>query len=143
MLKFNTLFTILALFSQVLTAQIPDGYYSSAEGLTGEELKTELYNIIDDHHSQSYDDLWTDIQDTDAKPDGTVWDMYSDVPDGDLPYVYNFGTHQCGNYSGEGSCYNREHSFPKSWFNDNAPMDTDLFHIYPTDGYVNGKRSSH
>ncbi|MCF8346464.1 MAG: endonuclease, partial [Bacteroidales bacterium] len=54
-----------------------------------------------------------------------------------------FVSDQCGNYSGEGSCYNREHSFPKSWFNDGSPMYTDLFHLYPTDGYVNGKRGNY
>jgi endonuclease I len=69
--------------------------------------------------------------------------MYSDVPGGNPAYVYNFGVDQCGNYSGEGDCYNREHSFPKSWFNDSPPMASDLFQIYPTDGYVNGQRSNY
>ena len=143
MLKFNLLLAAIILFSQILHAQTPDGYYSTAEGLSGENLKTELHEIINNHHSQSYSDLWTDFQTTDAKGDGTVWDMYSDVPDGDLPYVYYFGTDQCGNYSGEGSCYNREHSFPKSWFDDASPMYTDLYHLYPTDGYVNGMRGNY
>ena len=57
---------------------------------------------------------------TDDKPNGTVWDFYSDVPDGSLngnpPYVFTFGTNQCATTPGyEGACYNREHSFPKSW----------------------------
>ena len=47
-----------------------------------------------------------------------------------------------GNYSKEGDCYNREHSFPQSWFNSQSPMQSDLFHVYPTDGYVNGRRAS-
>lgn len=49
---------------------------------------------------------------------------------------------QCGSYQKEGDCYNREHSFPKSWFNDVLPVNTDLFHIYPTDGWVNNKRGN-
>ena len=49
----------------------------------------------------------------------------------------------CGNYSGEGDCYNREHSWPKSWFNDAYPMKSDLFQIYPTDGYVNSHRGNY
>jgi endonuclease I len=69
--------------------------------------------------------------------------MYSDIPGGTPAYSYDFVVDQCGNYGGEGDCYNREHSFPKSWFNDAAPMVTDLFHIYPTDGYVNGMRSNY
>ncbi len=136
------LITIWILFVQIGFSQIPSGYYDSATG-TGYTLKTQLHNIIDDHTIRTYDNLWTDMQSTDKKPNGYVWDMYSDVPGGSPAYDYTFGTDQCGNYSGEGSCYNREHSFPKSWFNDASPMYTDLFHLVPTDGYVNGKRSNY
>jgi len=134
---------LIALLSVTLVkAQIPDGYYDDANGLSGESLKTALYTIIDDHDSQTYGQLWQHFISTDKKSNGKVWDMYSDVPGGTPPYEYTFVEDQCGNYSGEGSCYNREHSFPKSWFNDASPMVTDLFHIVPTDGYVNGQRSN-
>lgn len=69
--------------------------------------------------------------------------MYSHVPDGSSDYEYNLGLNQCGNYAAEGDCYNREHSFPQSCFNDQSPMLTDLFHIYTTDGYVNNKRGNY
>ena len=124
-----------------LVAQ-PAGYYAPAEGIQGEALQQALHEIIDGHTVLSYQELWTAFRSTDKRADGSVWDMYSDRPGGDPPYVYTFGADQCGNYSGENSCYNREHSFPKSWFNDASPMYTDLFHLYPTDGYVNGKRSN-
>jgi endonuclease I len=68
--------------------------------------------------------------------------MYSDVPDGTPAYTYQFGVDQCGNYSGEGDCFNREHSFPQSWFNGEPPADTDLFHLYPTDAWANQKRAN-
>ena len=129
--------------AMVSSAQIPDGYYDDANGLSGESLKTALYTIIDDHDSQTYGALWQHFLSTDDKPNGKVWDMYSDIPGGTPPYEYTFVEDQCGNYSGEGSCYNREHSFPKSWFNDASPMVTDLFHIVPTDGHVNGQRSNY
>ena len=122
----------------------PEGYYAPAEGLTGTELKQALHNLIDDHTVASYAELWDHFCLTDLRSDGTIWDMYSDNPDGDPPYVYEFGNDQCGNYAGEGDCYNREHSFPKSWFGGEVePMYTDLFHVYPTDGYVNNRRSNH
>jgi endonuclease I len=136
------LFLWLTVTSGYLVAQ-PAGYYAPAEGKRGEALQQALHEIIDDHTVLSYADLWTAFRSTDKRADGTVWDMYSDRPGGDAPYVYTFGTDQCGNYSGEGSCYNREHSFPRSWFNDAPPMYTDLFHLYPTDGYVNGKRGNY
>ncbi len=121
----------------------PDGYYSQADGLTGTELKQALHNIIDNQSVRTYSQLWTDFQRTDRKSDGTVWDMYSDIPGGSPNYVYHFITDQCGNYSSEGDCYNREHSFPKSWFGGEVePMYTDLFHLYPTDGYVNNRRGN-
>jgi len=125
-----------------LSAQ-PEGYYLEAEGKTGVELQEALHQIIDDHTVLSYSALWSAFQSTDKKDDGSVWDMYSDIPGGSPAYTYTFVSDQCGNYSGEGSCYNREHSFPKSWFNDGSPMYTDLFHLYPTDGWVNGKRSNY
>src|SRR6056297_3254414 len=86
----------------------PAGYYDTAEGKSGEALQQALHEIIDDHTVLSYSGVWGAVYQTDDRPDGTVWDMYSDVPGGDPPYVYQFGSDQCGNYSGEGSCYNRE-----------------------------------
>lgn len=141
----RSLLILVFLFSLILVkAQPPEGYYNPANGLTGIPLQAALHLIIDNHTPQSYSSLHTHFQTTDDKPDGSVWDMYSDIPDGDPPYVYNFiSADQCGNYGGEGDCYNREHSWPKSWFDDMAPMYTDLYHLYPTDGYVNGRRSNY
>ncbi len=130
------LLLLVVFYSFALTAQPPAGYYNAAAGLEGEQLKTALYNIIKDHQVQSYDYLWTAFQTTDKQANGQVWDMYSNCG-------FTFVTNQCGNYSNECDCYNREHSFPKSWFNDVAPMNTDLFHLVPTDGKVNGMRSNY
>jgi endonuclease I len=137
------LFLWLTVCTGALVVAQPAGYYTPAEGKQGEALQQALHAIIDDHTVLSYSELWTAFRSTDKRADGTVWDMYSDRPGGPPPYIFYFGSDQCGNYSGESSCYNREHSFPKSWFNDDSPMNTDLFHIYPTDGYVNGKRSNY
>lgn len=137
-------FLFLSLFlSYVAAFTQPAGYYDAASGQTGEALQTALYNIIDNHVVRTYDQLWTDFQSTDAKANGKVWDMYSDVPGGSPAYEYTFITDQCGNYDEEGDCYNREHSIPASWFNDALPMYADLFHLIPTDGYVNNKRSNY
>jgi len=136
-------YLLLLVASGQVTAQPPAGYYVSADGKTGTELKLALYNIIRGHTSAAYGDLWTHFQTTDARSDGKVWDMYSDKPGQTPSYLFEFGTNQCGNYSKEGDCYNREHSFPKSWFGGEImPMYTDLFHLYPTDGWVNNKRGS-
>lgn len=126
----------------IISAQ-PSGYYLSADGKTGTVLQQALHDIIDDHIVLSYSALWTSFEKTDKKNDGTVWDMYSDIPGGTPAYEFIFIQDQCGNYSKEGDCYNREHSFPKSWFNDLPPMNTDLNHIVPADGWVNNKRGNY
>jgi len=127
----------------LLTAQIPNGYYNAATGLSGSELHQALHNIIKNHNAVTYSSIWDHQENTDKKANGKVWDIYSDIPGGNPPYEYTFGSDQCGNYNGEGDCYNREHSFPSSWFGGNvAPMYTDMHHIYPTDGFVNQKRGN-
>ncbi len=123
-------------------AQIPNGYYNAANGKTGDELKVALHNIIKGHTRVDYGDLWDAFWSTDNKGNGVVWDMYSDVPSGTPPYTYSLGEDQCGNYDSEGDCYNREHSWPQSWFNSQTIPSCDLHHIFPTDGWVNMKRGN-
>jgi len=134
------IFTLLALIPLAAGAQ-PTGYYNSALGSNGSSLRNALHNIITNHTSVGYSALWTYYAQTDAKPNGKVWDIYSDKPGQTPPYQYTFGTNQCGNYNSEGDCYNREHTYPQSYFNSVEPMKSDMFQVYPTDGYVNGKRS--
>lgn len=133
---------ILFLANLLLWPQIPEGYYSEAEGKTGYRLKTALHNIIRSHKLAFYNELYEYYKTTDSKPGNIVWDMYSDIPDSTPPYTYMHMQRTCGNYSKEGDCYNREHVLPQSWFRKAYPMKSDLFHVYPTDGKVNGKRSS-
>ena len=139
------LLLILSSIISLSQAQIPAGYYDAATG-TGYTLKTQLHNIIDGQTQLTYNDLWTYFQTTDVdsyyENDGTVMDIYSENPSGSDPYNYTYTSGQCGIYADEGDCYNREHSFPKSWFNEGYPMYADLFHLYPTDGKVNGYRSN-
>ena len=137
--------SLWCLVAAIAAAQAPAGYYDSAEGKTGTALQQALHDIIDNHTYITYDQLWTAFKKTDKKADGTVWDIYSDKPSGKPAYTYIFVTDQCGTYSIEGDCYNREHSFPKSWFGgeNKYPMYSDLFHLYPTDGYVNGRRNNY
>lgn len=127
---------VACLFSLSLWAEIPAGYYDDAIGKSGEALQKSLSVILNNASNVGYDGLWEVYKTTDRRPDGKVWDMYSDVTD------FTFGTDKCGNYSSEGDCYNREHSVPKSWFNNASPMYSDVWHVYPTDGKVNGMRSN-
>jgi len=128
----------LALSVQAQGPNQSGSYYQPADGKSGAQLKTALSGIIYNHTERTYGELWTDFRTTDARGDGKVWDMYSGTTN------YTFGTDQnSGSYKNEGDNYNREHSFPKSWFGGNIPpMYTDLFHLYPTDSYVNNQRDN-
>ncbi|MFR9166961.1 MAG: endonuclease [Dysgonomonas sp.] len=141
-IKMILFFACTLLLAESLFAQAPDGYYTGVKGKNKADLKTAFYSVISNHTALSYNGLWNAFKTTDKKSNGKVWDMYSDVPNGTPPYEFNFGGGQCGSYKNEGDCYNREHSFPKSWFGDASPMYTDLFHLYPTDGKVNGMRGN-
>lgn len=131
------LVVLTCLFPFFVFAEIPAGYYDDAVGKSGEDLQKSLSTILNDATDVGYDGLWNLYKTTDRRSDGKVWDMYSDVTN------YTFGTDQCGSYGSEGDCYNREHSVPKSWFNKQSPMVSDIWHVYPTDGKVNGMRSNY
>jgi len=139
------LLSIGILFTHVIFAQIPDGYYNNANGKTGYTLKTTLHNIIKaGHNARSYDDLYDAYVDGDTDPeDGYVWDMYSENPNGTDPYNFTHYSEKCGQYSSESDCYNREHLFPQGIFGSASPMKTDYHHVVPSDGKVNGMRSSY
>ncbi len=148
--KNQNLFKITAVFivffiCQNGYSQIPAGYYNTATG-TGYTLKTQLYNIIKGHDTHSYNQLYSGYVTTDKdnyyENDGTVLDMYSENPDGTDPYNYTHPNNHCGSYSDEGDCFNREHLVPQSFFDENSPMVSDIHHVVPTDGKVNGMRGN-
>lgn len=131
------LLTVAALGAATMTyATEPSGYYSSCENKGGTALLSALCSKVGPHTTVSYDNLLTLYKTTDTKSNGKIWDMYSTKE-------WTYKTEQCGSYKEVGDCYNREHSFPKSWFNEASPMKSDAFHVYPTDGKVNGQRSNY
>ena len=123
-------------------------YYANIGNETCENLKTALHNLIKDHTSVSYNSLWTHYQTTDDHLNDSgneviVWDMYSDNPNGS-ENEFTFVSEQCGTYQSEGDCYNREHTFPKSWWGGSTspPQYTDIFTVIPADGWINGVRNN-
>jgi endonuclease I len=135
----------ISLSGEGLDDLIPPGYYSSANA-GGSRLKTQLFNIINNHQTQTYGSLWGHFEQTDATFAGKVWDMYSDTPCYEPPYVFTFVEDQDTGSGGtsEGDVFNREHSMPRSWFGGQVdPMHTDLFHIFPADKLVNARRADY
>ncbi|MCS3532559.1 endonuclease [Chryseobacterium sp. JUb7] len=147
-MKHTLLSTLMCFVFASTFAQIPTGYYNGTTGLTGATLKTKLKDIISaGHQDHGYGGLWTGYQTTDRdttyENDGTILDIYSENPNGPDPYNFTYGTNQCGSYSAEGNCYNREHIVPQSLFNEAFPMKSDIHFIRATDGKVNGMRSNY
>lgn len=132
-------FLLMLLFAVRVWAAIPTGYYDAADAKNTNQLRLALKEIITQGFiGVSYTGLWTAYADTDINPaTGKIWDMYSDC-------TFTLGSNQCGSYSSECGCYNREHTTPASWFGgeNKYPMYSDLFNVYPTDGWVNNKRSN-
>ncbi|TDY11857.1 endonuclease [Meridianimaribacter flavus] len=146
MKQFYTLIATL-IFSTAAFAQIPAGYYDSATG-TGYTLKTQLHNIIDNHNDQGYNAMdgfiaSYDLDNYYETGSNTILDPYSENPTGSDPYTFSPVSDECGNYSGEGDCYNKEHVIPQSVFSQNTPMRSDAHHLLPTDGRVNGFRNNY
>lgn len=112
-------------------------YYSNANGKKKAELKTALYNIINNHTTISYNGLLDAYATSDRRADGKLRDWYSNVTNYEIG-----GSAEASSYKKEGDSYNREHSVPQSWFGKASPMRSDLVHVIPTDGYVNNRRGN-
>lgn len=131
-----------ALFCCATLWAVDESYYSSyINNKSGSNLFTGVHNVAKvGYSSLSYKGLWSAYCAIDINSSGKVWDMYSNT----TSYTCG-GSAQGASYSKEGDSYNREHSIPKSWFGgseDSNTPGTDLFHVVPTDGYVNNMRAS-
>lgn len=128
----------LALFYFVAYAQIPAGYYTSAEGKSGDELKSALYNIIKGHvqypYTSSSTDVWDILKETDRDPDN---------PENVVGIYSNFSMNAALEYnSGDG--WSREHVWAKSRgdFGTTAGAGTDVHHLRVADISTNSARSN-
>ena len=132
-------FFVLSMAAKTVTpaASLP-AYYAKIDGKSAKSLFDAVHEVVKvGYSSLGYDGLWGAYQHTDLRDNGKIWDMYSDCS-------WTYKSDQCGSYSSECDCYNREHSIPKSWYGDTkSGPGCDIFHLVPTDGKVNGMRSNY
>lgn len=135
---------IFILSFSFVRGQIPQNYYGGTEDLEGYVLKTALHQIlINSHNPQAYSSHWSFFESADVLPNGRVWDIYANCN-------FEFGTPANGGNQDVGTggnieCefFNREHTFPTSWFGGNIePMRSDVVHIFPADKKVNNERGN-
>jgi endonuclease I len=115
-------------FCLFVFAEIPAGYYNTAEGKKDAALKTSLHLIVRDHVQLEYYSSSTYFRSTDWHPEGYFWDMYSSI--------------KRTSWSG----MNREHNMPKSWWSANPETTvaySDLHNLYPSDAEANTAKSNY
>ncbi len=114
-----------------------NGYYTSAENLTGNTLKTELNSIIDNHKTVSYSTVWTALKTLDEDPDNSdnVILLYTQESRSKALQESNSSNNNV-------SYWNREHVWVQSHgdFGTSQGPGTDLHHLRPSDKSVNGLR---
>ena len=131
-------FSLFTIFTFILTsflfASIPNGYYDNANNLSGEALKTSLYNIIKGHTKYSYTGVWTQLKYTDEDPNNS----------NNVILLYTGWSISKNSDGGGVSDWNREHVWAKSHgdFGTSAGPGTDLHHLRPTDVTVNSRRGN-
>ena len=127
-------------------------YYEAIDGTRGKGLVDAIQQIAklgyrtDDFR---YDSVWLAFQHTDMRPDGYIWEIYSDCD-----FVYEKDRTSNTTQTGECKGYNREHAMCQSWFGTaslagkemssskkNSP-GSDIFHIYPTAYGMNSRRGN-
>ncbi len=136
-----------------------DYYASLTNGINCATLKSELHTLIAVQtdrirYSSSQYDVWdailhTDRRMNDANTAEIVWDMFTDIPNatGEFEYDHCLNRDQGSCPGGEGFCYNREHTFPRSWWGGGTTLsdtiNTDMHHIYASDRSLNSSKSNY
>ena len=154
-MKTRLTFLLLVCSTLLWAEPIPQGYYSHAQGLKDSLLKAALHDSIcmgwRVHYGTQgytypdsiyYTGTWNYLPLTDQRPDGTIWDMYSNT----RRYFPTNGGSGCG--------VEIEHCLPKSWWGwttkSSEKTDSigyrayrDLYHLTPADGSANGNKSNY
>tara|TARA_B100000579_G_scaffold197867_1_gene161731 strand:+ start:16526 stop:18769 length:2244 start_codon:yes stop_codon:yes gene_type:complete len=140
-INFNTMkkiiLSIIIILNYISFSQ-PNSYYQTCNGLTGDELKEELHNIIKNHTAFSYTTTKTILRDADEDPNNpsNIILVYSGNSIDKFDFASNF----------EPDFWNREHVWPKSHGDFDAgdpfevPLYTDAHNLKPVDHSMNTLR---
>ncbi len=129
---------VVFLIPILLWGQIPASYYQVAEGKSGDELKTALYNIIKGQteypYTASSTDVWDMLKETDRDPNN---------PD-NVILLYSGRSVNAAQEYNSGSGWTREHVWAKSRgdFGTDMGPGTDAHHLRPVDNSVNSTRNN-
>lgn len=139
MLKRIILISFFQFIVLLVSATIPQGYYTTLNGKSSAALKTELHNILMADTSRYYsygsgaNHTWNGFYYTDRDTiNNFVIDMYS-------PTLRYFASNYIAiNFPAFGQELHIEHSLPKSWWGSHEwAAYKDLNHLFPADGSTN------
>ena len=159
MKKFTLLFLSLFFVGHIFAFNCPvtpkedlPDYYASIDGTSGKQLLDSIQQVAKIGYRTEdfrYDNCWFAFEHTDIRPDGYIWEIYSDC-------VFEYEKDRTSNTTQTGECkgYNREHAMCQSWFGTtslagkemssskkNSP-GSDIFHIYPASYGMNSRRGN-
>ncbi|MBR6017361.1 MAG: endonuclease [Paludibacteraceae bacterium] len=123
-------------------------YYASIDGKaanSSDDLRKTLCTIISTGYTSiGYSSLPSQMYGASSNPtdfvngtgsNATMEDIYSSKP---------YKMSDSGSSASTcGTGWNKEHTVPQSWFNEQSPMKSDAHHVYPTDIRMNSLRSSY
>jgi endonuclease I len=111
-----------------------EDYYGIAADATGESLKAQLHDLIDDHHALNYRELWDALAFTDEDPDRP----------GYVLLLYTGWSLPADAHGNDPSGWNREHVWSKSRgdFGTRQGAGTDLHALRPAEVTVNTARGN-
>jgi len=119
-------------------SQIPGGYYDNAQGLTGQELKDSLNNIIDGHtefpYTSTNTDVWDILKAADYDPD---------TPTNVILIYSGWSVNAAQEYNG-GDGWTREHIWAKQHgdFGTTKGAGTDCHNLRPADVSTNSDKNN-
>lgn len=133
---FRTALIFVVAGSLTAFASPPPGYYATAEGKAGSELKTALHAIIRNHHVLPYSSTSFDTSDAlkvlDQNPTNSSY----------VTLIYN-GSNMLASAFATGTGWNREHMWAQSYGLDGVePSYSDLFNLRACDENVNSSRGN-
>jgi endonuclease I len=125
-------------FTQSIYAQIPEGYYNSTAGVSGQALKDSLHNIIKNHVEFPYTSSNTDVWDILKNSDKDIED-----PENVILFYSGWSVNAAQEYN-SGSGWSREHVWAKSRgdFGTTKGAGTDAHHLRPADVSINSARNN-
>ena len=143
---------ICAFNKHITPADSLPAYYASIDGTSGKQLLDAIQEVAKIGYRTTdfrYDSVWFAFKYTDIRPDGLIWEIYSNCN-------FEYEKDRTSNTIQTGECkgYNREHAMCQSWFGEydlqgkkmnsskkNSP-GSDIFHIYPASYGMNSRRGN-